>query len=68
MKPVQCPKCGGEDGYFERLIMHGEQHHTWDGNEVDWAQGNTYGGKRKYCADCGKDVTKFVESLKEVTP
>lgn len=55
----KCPKCGKKDGYYENRTMSIEQHYRWDGSPIHYGCKKVWGGKRKYCLYCGKDVTKY---------
>lgn len=61
-----CPRCGGSDGYYEKWLESHEYNFFFDGcgdGEADVAGGR--GGKRKYCRNCGGDITNFVNSLEK---
>jgi hypothetical protein len=60
-----CPKCGGDTGFIEKKIMKYDQWREWDGTAIDAIDKESRGGKLKYCADCGKNVTSFVNEMKE---
>lgn len=60
-----CPKCGGDAGFFERKIMNYSQWCEWGGKAVESTDKETRGGKLKYCVDCGKNVTAFVNKLEK---
>ena len=62
----RCPKCHGVNGYVERVVMSGSDHFDFSGEKVGLGDIKyVQGGKRKYCADCNKDITKFVKGLAE---
>ncbi len=58
---MRCPKCKGTMGYYEKIIMSYQQYFTFNG-DIDFASENTRikGGKRKYCAECDRDITIFI--------
>lgn len=58
----KCPKCGDDYGYFSKMRTSYTQLYDWDGNPVDACDGLTFGGKRKRCGKCKKDVTKYVDN------
>ncbi len=62
---TECPKCGCDGGYYEKRIQYGEQYFDWDGTPCHYVEQQTYGGKRTYCADCGKDITKAIAKPKK---
>lgn len=61
-----CPHCAGTAGYYIKIILAQELHNGWAGP----GQGSddcsepvvVRGGKRKFCQDCMRDVTKFIET------
>lgn len=56
----KCPKCGSEGGYYEKQIKYYTQYFYWDGSVSHASDGKNYGGTRRYCVDCDKDVTKYI--------
>ena len=54
-----CPVCKSNGGYAERMIMSSEHYFEFDGT-ANWGSESHHvrGGKRKYCVDCGSDITK----------
>ncbi len=62
---TKCPKCGSELGYYENLILAIEQQYDWHGNPVNANDKGVRGGRRKYCTECRKDVTNFLQEQVE---
>lgn len=65
-----CPKCGGATGYFIGVVISYTQSCYWDGDAYasDENPASARGGKRKYCSDCRKDITKYVDKLQGGQP
>ena len=62
-KLTKCPKCGDENGYFEKLIEARNHHFLWSGEESEsTAPDLISGGERKYCTGCQKDITKYLDA------
>lgn len=64
-RDIFCPKCGSNDGYYQRgIISRYTQYYDFSGEPVE-ASENMYisGGKRRYCNNCSRDITAFVEKL-----
>lgn len=62
--PDKCPKCGSGYGYYENPILALEQLYNWDGSPIDANdRGRVRGGKRKFCCECKKDVTKYFDDF-----
>lgn len=55
-----CPKCGVANGWFEKRILTGSQFFYPDGSPSHYYDEYSRGGKRKYCFNCGKDITKCI--------
>jgi len=55
-----CGKCGGLCGWYEKRIT--QRHQFYDENGEAWNSEalNERGGKRKYCAHCGCDITRKI--------
>lgn len=62
---VCCPKCGGTNGYVERTLNTHVQLTDFQLKAIDCEIYHVKGGKTKHCADCRKDITAFVDSLKK---
>lgn len=63
---MKCPKCNSVYGYQEEVILKTTEYFDFDG--VCQGHSELYyvrGGKRKYCASCLKDITKYVEQNKK---
>jgi DNA-directed RNA polymerase subunit RPC12/RpoP len=62
---IECPYCGSKDGYFERFVVKYRQDYTWE-SVGDFASEYDYvkGGIKKYCQECSRDVTVFVNKNK----
>ena len=58
-----CPRCGGDGGFILKKTMCYEHWFDWSGAAVSYEGTNGQGGKRKYCADCRKDITAFVVKM-----
>lgn len=60
-----CRKCKTVHGWYEKRTMSYEQYFTSDGqaSHVADSKGFGGGGKRKYCYECGTDITECVESV-----
>jgi hypothetical protein len=59
----ECPFCGSPDGYYDKNIVSYLQYFDFEGNPVLASENNHIkGGKRKYCADCERDITKDIET------
>ncbi|EGD6457197.1 molecular chaperone DnaJ [Salmonella enterica] len=59
--PEACPHCGGIDGFHTKEIVDFKQFYDWDGTMIEGEHNRRIsGGKRFYCCDCGRDVTKKI--------
>lgn len=63
MMDDQCPKCGGDSGYFTASINRHEQHFTWGGEPDNCEVELMRGGRIKRCLDCNANVTALVTDL-----
>ncbi|EAM1616358.1 molecular chaperone DnaJ [Salmonella enterica] len=60
--PVKCPRCGGDNGFHTKEIVDYKSIYEWDGTFAEGQHTNhIHGGKRFYCCDCGKDITRHIE-------
>lgn len=59
----RCPYCDSSVGYYQNIIVSQSLTCGWDGKDLEDNATPHFirGGKRKYCQECGRDVTKFVE-------
>ena len=55
----KCPYCNGVSGYYQKMILYYTQYTLWDGTPENATDSSGDGGKRIYCTDCGRDVTKY---------
>ena len=55
-----CPNCNATYGWFEKRVHYGNQYYEEDGQASHFDEGNTTGGKRKFCAQCSKDITSLI--------
>lgn len=58
----ECPYCNDKCGYYENLVMSYTQFYTFD-HEPDGSDqtGICRGGKRIYCINCHRDLTKKIK-------
>lgn len=65
-----CPHCGSDYGWYYIVIERWQQDYTWDGVAIAASDGEPYGnaGKRAYCIECKKTVTKFIPSFLDNNP
>jgi hypothetical protein len=56
-----CPKCGHTDGWYCKIVMSYEQYYTPDGVSDSYEGKNSRGGNKKFCAHCGKDITRIIK-------
>lgn len=54
-----CPRCNDMHGWYEKRQQSYQQYFDASSNATHAADGggNGRGGKRKYCSECGKDIT-----------
>ena len=52
--------CGRKDGWCEHLVHSGLQYYDENGFVLSWEGTTTRGGKRKYCMQCDRDITRLV--------
>ena len=57
---VDCQKCGSRCGWYERVVHSGEQYYNENGSADCWEGQRSRGGKKKYCAQCGADITNKI--------
>ncbi len=56
---TECPKCKSDEGYYEQMVVSFTQEIDFDGEPIDASEfQRVRGGKRKYCLNCNKDITK----------
>jgi len=56
-----CPYCKGESGFHFKFIERRSLHHEWNGRPCGGSEPDPIrGGKKLYCDECDRDVTKFV--------
>jgi len=66
MKQIKpCPWCGNKSGWFEKHVTSGQQYFYADGQPSHFCDEYTRGGKRKYCADCNRDITSIIKGRHE---
>lgn len=56
-----CSKCKAKNGWYEKRVHYGLQFFDSDGTPSHWVDGNSRGGKRKFCYECDKDITNKVD-------
>lgn len=54
----ECPKCGGHDGYYLKIVESHRYCYTWadEGDGEAEVVAGFKGGTRRYCQNCHKDV------------
>lgn len=63
MSEVTCPKCGGNSGYYDLAIHRHVQSNLFNHEPINCEVEFVRGGTKKYCSDCERDITEFVEGL-----
>lgn len=58
-----CPKCDGQSGYYHLSIHRHVQSNYFSHDPVDCDVQFMRGGTRKFCSDCDRDITAYVEGL-----
>lgn len=58
-----CPHCKAKHGWYEKLRQAYDQYYAPLGTASHCVEQNTHGGKRKYCAECCRDITQCVEMI-----
>ena len=63
---TECPFCGGESGYYYKVIESRMLLMTWEGEGIEGSEPETVRGmKNRHCIDCDRDITKKVRSIRE---
>lgn len=63
--PNACPHCGGVNGFHTKSLVDFKSIHDWNGEHVESYHTRTVrGSTRFYCCDCGRDITRHIESPK----
>ena len=57
MKQIKPCKCGAFAGWYEKRITQRQQFYDQNGEAWNSEALNERGGKRKYCAECSRDIT-----------
>lgn len=58
----ECPYCSSLSGYCDRCVISISYCFEWNGEPNGATDGSPVrGGKKYYCCDCNKDVTKYVK-------
>lgn len=57
---IKACKCGEFCGWFEKRITQREQYYDEIGTAWTSEELNERGGKRKYCPECKRDITKLI--------
>lgn len=61
MAIIECPFCKATDGYYEKWCQRYDDHFEFDGTHVCGGDFTScWGGKRKYCSMCNRDITKYI--------
>lgn len=66
MTERRCPKCNGESGYYHKYIQSHTHYMDFNKCSVDSSADFIRGGTRKFCSDCERDITEYVETLTEI--
>ena len=62
---IECPHCQC-DSYYEKRLAKYVQYFDYEGQTTDASEfQKVSGGKRKYCQDCHRDITKHFRDSKE---
>jgi hypothetical protein len=61
---IVCPHCGSDEGYFKKALVSETCSYDFSGNGYDSVKTVIRGGNKKYCLDCKRDITKFLQALK----
>lgn len=57
-----CPKCKAFNGWFEKRVQSYRQYFDLNGNATHATdEGFNRGGKRKYCSECGREITDLIK-------
>jgi len=56
-----CPRCKEAHGWFEKRVITGTQFFMPDGDISHFNDESSRGGRRKYCAQCSRDITKLIQ-------
>ncbi|EAY4270131.1 molecular chaperone DnaJ [Enterobacter cloacae] len=60
--PLNCPYCGGENGFHTKEIVDFKNIFYWDGSHAEGVHTNSIrGGKAFYCCDCGRNITSHIK-------
>lgn len=60
-----CPKCRSKNGWFEHRKHYGDQYFDSAGDTSHFVEARSTGGSRKFCSECGRDITKCVSEETE---
>ena len=62
---LACPHCNGESGYYEKWVQKYSDYFGFSGTHIEGGEfTSAWGGKRKYCSDCDRDITKYIKAKK----
>ncbi|EDL8063763.1 molecular chaperone DnaJ [Salmonella enterica] len=62
--PDCCPHCGGVNGVHTKEIVDYKSFYDWDGTYGGGEHNRSIrGGMAYYCCDCGRNVTKLMETI-----
>jgi len=60
---MECPFCKGTIGYYQKNIQSYNQLYDWEGKAIDAEEPyHVRTCKRIYCAECNKNITKYVNN------
>ncbi len=66
MKIKECPHCGGDFGFYRKLVMSYSQYQGFNNEpgceyrDVDNPETcSVWGGKLAYCTDCNKEIKEL---------
>lgn len=55
-----CPKCENIVGWYEKRVHAYDQYFHPDGEPSHAADGDSRGGKQKFCYNCNRNITKCI--------
>lgn len=62
---TECPWCKNSHTYYDKNIVRYDQHYLFKNNDPEMSSEQTHirGGKKFFCGECHKEITKYIKSL-----